>query len=53
MAKIKVKIKEENKGELSPALEKKLVQRSVNLMNLLDKKYRTQLDNQIKGKWQK
>jgi len=53
MAKVRLKIKEEDKGQLQPSLEKKLVKRSVDAMNLLDKKYREKLDNQIKSKWQK
>jgi hypothetical protein len=53
MAKIRVKKREEDKGQFQPSVEKKLAKASYEAMQLLDKKYREKLDNQIKGKWQK
>lgn len=43
MTKIRVKIKEESKGELQPSLEKKLVVSSNNAVKALDKKYEDRL----------
>ena len=50
MAKIRVKPREEKKGQFQPSVEKKLAKASYEAIQLLDKKYRTKLNNQLKGK---
>jgi hypothetical protein len=50
MAKIKVKKREEDKGEFQPSVEKKLAAASAKAMELLDKKYKQKLNDQLKGK---
>jgi hypothetical protein len=51
MAKIKVKLREEKKGQFQPSVEKKLAKRSAEAMASLEKKYNDKLNNQ--SKWQK
>jgi len=53
MAKIKVKKREEDKGEFQPSVEKELLVKSKAAEKALEEKAKQALSNQLKGKWQK